>query len=47
MAATAANVRALLARWAREAEWYYDRDAAFFGLPIERCLDLCAGRGSR
>jgi hypothetical protein len=32
---TPANVRALLARWSREAEGYYDRDAAFFGLPID------------
>jgi hypothetical protein len=33
--ATKGAVRALLARWSREAERYYDRDAAFFGLPID------------
>lgn len=33
--ATPANVRALLARWSIEAEQYYNRDAAFFGLPID------------
>jgi hypothetical protein len=33
--AAPANIHALLARWSREAEGYYDRDAAFFGLPID------------
>nr|AYM54530.1 hypothetical protein [Racemicystis crocea] len=30
----AASVRALLGRWSREAEGYYNRDAVRFGLPI-------------
>lgn len=33
--ATPANTDALLARWSREAERYYNRDAAYFGLPID------------
>src|SRR6185503_7835846 len=33
--ATPGNVRALLARWSREAARYYARDAAAFGLPID------------
>src|SRR5262249_11128900 len=33
--ASPANVRALLARWSSEAERYYDRDAAAFGLPVD------------
>ena len=33
--ATPAHVRALLARWSREAERYYTRDARAFGLPID------------
>ena len=32
--ATAGNVSAVLARWSREAEGYYNRDARAFGLPI-------------
>lgn len=32
--ATPANLRALLARWSREAERYYNRDAEHFGLPV-------------
>lgn len=33
--ATPDHVRALLARWSREAERYYTRDARAFGLPID------------
>jgi hypothetical protein len=33
--ATPAHVRALLARWSREAARYYTRDARAFGLPID------------
>jgi hypothetical protein len=33
--ATPVHVRALLARWSREAERYYTRDARAFGLPID------------
>jgi hypothetical protein len=32
--ATDANIRALLARWSIEAEAYWNRDAAAFGLPV-------------
>jgi hypothetical protein len=32
--ATPRNVEALLARWSREAERYYDRDAAAYGVPV-------------
>jgi len=32
--ATRAAMRALLARWSREAPAYYNRDAAYFGLPV-------------
>jgi hypothetical protein len=28
------NMRALMARWSREAERYYNRDARYFGLPV-------------
>ena len=38
--ATPANVRALLARWSREAERYYTRDARAFGLPIDYDFEL-------
>ncbi len=38
--AVPANLRALLARWSREAEGYYNRDAAFFGLPIAYDFDF-------
>jgi hypothetical protein len=40
--AAPANMRALLARWSREAEGYYDRDAAFFGLPIDYDFEFVA-----
>lgn len=32
--ATPAAIRALLARWSTEAERYYNRDAAYFGIPV-------------
>lgn len=35
IAATPVNVRALLARWSREAERYYTRDARAFGLAVD------------
>lgn len=40
IAATKANVRALLTRWSREAERYYTRDARAFGLPIDYDFDF-------
>ena len=38
--ASPAHVRALLARWSREAERYYTRDARAFGLPIDYDFDF-------
>jgi hypothetical protein len=38
--ATRPHVRALLARWSREAERYYTRDARAFGLPIDYDFDF-------
>jgi len=38
--ATPGHVRALLARWSREAERYYTRDARAFGLPIDYDFEL-------
>lgn len=32
--ATRANLRALLARWSRDVEGYWNRDAAHYGLPV-------------
>ena len=38
--ASPAHVRALLARWSREADRYYTRDARAFGLPIDYDFDF-------
>jgi hypothetical protein len=38
--ASPAHVRALLARWSREAERYYTRDARAFGLPVDYDFDF-------
>jgi hypothetical protein len=38
--ATRRNVEALLARWSREVEQYWNRDAAAFGLPVRYDFDF-------
>lgn len=38
--ATRENLRALLARWSREAERYFNRDAEDFGLPVRYDFDF-------
>src|SRR5262249_27342308 len=47
---TTATVRALLSRWSREVEVYFNRDAESFGLPISYDFDFAldgdtVGRG--
>ena len=43
--ASPAHVRALLARWSREAARYYTRDARAFGLPIDYDFDFVLAPG--
>jgi hypothetical protein len=41
--ATERNVRTLLGRWSTEAEAYYNRDAAMFGIPVTYDFEVVEG----
>lgn len=45
--ATPRNVHALLGRWSRDAERYYDRDAEAFGIPVDYDFEIVLAAHAR